>query len=244
MSTLSATIPFTTHPHFPPAPRAAAAAASEPSPHGKKRPADSSLENEQRLSKRFDLLNLDKNGSLLYIPVPGSSDPPQPSSSSSSSTSTSLTNYNTTQPTSLSAPVVPSKPKRHTHHHPPSLSSDSDSMDLDLDPSLSPLSSTDADADTETIESTPTHPIFLPDIEKHLSKIPTHVLRGEGREIHHMLSTTPTPTIAGGELQATRDNQLVLYSIPGSLTVPEEQDRVRRAIAEGEGEDGDAMDLD
>ena len=27
-------------------------------PHGKKRPADASLEGEQRLSKRFDLLNL------------------------------------------------------------------------------------------------------------------------------------------------------------------------------------------
>jgi hypothetical protein len=35
-----------------PAPAAMAA------PHGKKRPAESSLDGEQRLSKRFDLLNL------------------------------------------------------------------------------------------------------------------------------------------------------------------------------------------
>src|SRR4051812_44488852 len=62
-------------------------------PHGTKRPAESCLENEQRLSKRFDLLNLgtckprrqsqlqpltanavDNNGTRLYIPVPGSTD--------------------------------------------------------------------------------------------------------------------------------------------------------------------------
>jgi len=68
------------------------------------------------------------------------------------------------------------------------------------------LSDSDIESDTE-------HPIFLSDIEKHIAKIPKHVLTGP-------------------ELRPTKDNQLILYQVPSSLTVPEEQDRVRRAIAE------------
>lgn len=56
--------------------------------------------------------------------------------------------------------------------------------------------------------------VFLPDIEKHLreTRIPPHILLkddadSEGREV-------------------------VLYSDPKSLTVPEEQDNVRKAIAD------------
>lgn len=63
-------------------------------------------------------------------------------------------------------------------------------------------------------ESDESHPIFLPDIEKHIGKIPAHVLKSPA------------------ELKPTADNQLVLYNVPTSLTVPEEQDRVRRAILE------------
>lgn len=66
----------------------------------------------------------------------------------------------------------------------------------------------DADSDSD-------HPIFLPDIEKHLSRsrIPPHLL---------ML---PAPT-------STHHNQLVLYNLPASLTLPEEHDSVRKAIGE------------
>lgn len=64
----------------------------------------------------------------------------------------------------------------------------------------------DTDSDSE-------NPIFLSDIEKHLSKIPRHVLLG------------PPP-------KPTDHNQMVLYNVPASLTLPQEQDNVRKAIVE------------
>jgi hypothetical protein len=60
--------------------------------------------------------------------------------------------------------------------------------------------------------------VFLPDIEKHLraaSRIPTHVLDPR---------PDPSAELAGKEL--------VLYSVPSSISVPEEQDSVRKAIIE------------
>lgn len=71
----------------------------------------------------------------------------------------------------------------------------------------------DLAAELSDIESDEENPIFLADIEKHLSKIPKHVLMG------------PEP-------KATRDNQLVLYNIPSSISVPQEEDNVRKAIVE------------
>ncbi len=58
--------------------------------------------------------------------------------------------------------------------------------------------------------------IFLPDIQKHLreTRIPPRILANNDGEL------------AGNNLQ------LVLYNVPSSLTVPEEQDSVRRAILE------------
>ena len=54
--------------------------------------------------------------------------------------------------------------------------------------------------------------IFLPDIEKRLTKIP-----------HAVLASEPPPK-AG--------NEMVLYSVPTSITVPREHDNVRKAIIE------------
>ena len=54
---------------------------------------------------------------------------------------------------------------------------------------------------------------FLSDIEKHLSRIPKHILLG------------PEP-------KPTEHNQVVLYNVPASLSVPEAQDNVRKAIVE------------
>ena len=54
--------------------------------------------------------------------------------------------------------------------------------------------------------------IFLPDIEKRLIKIP-----------HAVLASEPPPK-AGHEM--------VLYSVPTSITVPREHDNVRKAIIE------------
>jgi anthranilate phosphoribosyltransferase len=71
----------------------------------------------------------------------------------------------------------------------------------------------DLAAEFSDIESDEENPIFLPDIEKHLSKIPQHVLMG------------PEP-------KTNEHNQMVLYNVPTSLTVPEAQDNVRKAIVE------------
>jgi hypothetical protein len=71
----------------------------------------------------------------------------------------------------------------------------------------------DLSAELSDIESDEENPIFLSDIEKHLSKIPKHILQG------------PEP-------KPTEKNQLVLYNVPASLTVPEAQDNVRKAIVE------------
>lgn len=56
--------------------------------------------------------------------------------------------------------------------------------------------------------------LFLPDIENHLrtSRIPPHIL------------ASPAADVKGREL--------VLYSVPSSITLPEEQDSVRKAIVE------------
>ncbi|WPH01594.1 Hypothetical protein R9X50_00444200 [Acrodontium crateriforme] len=55
--------------------------------------------------------------------------------------------------------------------------------------------------------------IFLPDIEKHFTQIPPHVLNPQGNK--------------GYENQA-----MVLYSVPKSITVDEGHDSVRKAIIE------------
>lgn len=54
--------------------------------------------------------------------------------------------------------------------------------------------------------------IFLPDIERKLTEIPKSVL-----------TSTSQPLI---------NQEMVLYSVPSSLTVPQERDNVRKAIIE------------
>ncbi|KAL9602158.1 MAG: hypothetical protein Q9219_002022 [cf. Caloplaca sp. 3 TL-2023] len=65
-------------------------------------------------------------------------------------------------------------------------------------------------AEISDIESDEETPLFLPDIEKKLSKIPRSVLTG-----------TNPPNI---------NTQMVLYNVPASLSFPKEHDGVRRAI--------------
>lgn len=55
--------------------------------------------------------------------------------------------------------------------------------------------------------------IFLPDIEKHLSRLPQQVLNGLRED-------------------ESENQELVLYDVPRSLTVDEEHDSVRKAILE------------
>lgn len=69
------------------------------------------------------------------------------------------------------------------------------------------LAGIETDSDEERI-------VFLPDIEKKFGKIPKHLLTGGD----------PSPQLQG--------NEIVLYSVPTSLSVPVEEDSVRKAIME------------
>lgn len=90
----------------------------------------------------------------------------------------------------------------------------------------------DLDEELAELSEDESNIVFLPDIEKQLSRIPKQVLISER-------STQPT----GGEL--------VLYTVPSSLSVPPEQDSVRRAIIEARErarakavQEGDALSRD
>ncbi|POR38985.1 Uncharacterized protein TPAR_00817 [Tolypocladium paradoxum] len=158
-------------------PRGADTTAATPQ-SGRKRKAES--QGNERLSKRLSLLNLEHNGSKLYMPV-----------------ETPTARHN---PTSLSQP--PALP-RHG------------SMQMELDDSkhkvyiynMDDELSSDSDGEEGKL-------VFLPEIDKHLkeNRIPPHILANSDGELAGM--------------------QMVLYSDPKSLTVPESRDSVRKAIIE------------
>lgn len=158
----------------------------------KKRKADDDLGNEQRLAKRFDLLNLGKIDLLTQRP----SDPKLIRS--------------TEQNGKLYLPVQhpPSARQPHTNG-----SYESESMQLD--DTRDRVYIHNLDDELADIESEEEKLVFLPDIEKKLGmmgKIPKSVLLGEGHP--------------------STGSEVVLYSVPASLSVPEEQDKVRKAIIE------------
>jgi len=149
---------------------AATQSSTEVKPKGIKRPPTDDLENDQRLAKRFNLLNLD-NDSKLYIPIQSSS---------------------------------ASKP--------PQDASDSDFMELE--DTKHKVYIYDLDKELAESESDDERPIFIPDIEKHLVKIPKSILIGDDTK------------------KAAKNMQMILYSVPSSLTVAKEKDSVRKVIIE------------
>ncbi|KAI4101424.1 MAG: hypothetical protein LQ339_005073 [Xanthoria mediterranea] len=151
-------------------------------PHGQKRPPDDGLESEQRLSKRFNLLNI---GRLPLNPWLSQD-----------------THVLADQNGKLYLPVQ--------RNAPTSTLDQNESMQLDDTKDKVYIHNLDAElADLESDEDTP---IYLPDIEKKLAKIPRSVLMGRNPPI--------------------TNNQMVLYNVPSSLSVPQEQDNVRRVIIE------------
>ncbi|KAL2675186.1 hypothetical protein Neosp_011367 [[Neocosmospora] mangrovei] len=143
-------------------------------------------QDNERLSKRLSLLNIEQSGSKLYVPVeepsiPTPSIPNAAPSSSSSDRERPVPND--------SMQLDDSKHKVYIYNIDDELSSDSESDD-------------------------PGKLVFLSDIEKHLrvNRIPPAVLANSDGELAGM--------------------QLVLYSDPKSLTVPEDKDSVRKAIIE------------
>ncbi|KAH7321271.1 hypothetical protein B0I35DRAFT_428928 [Stachybotrys elegans] len=156
----------------------AGAIGGQPSPLRRKRKADS--QDNERLSKRLSLLNLEQNGSKLYVPVETPSAPP-PLDGDSSLPGDAIALDETMQ-------LDDSKHKVYIYN---------------IDDELS---------DDESVDQGKL--VFLPDIEKHLkaNRIPPHILANKDGELAGM--------------------QVVLYSDPKSLSVPENKDSVRKAIIE------------
>ncbi|KAF1808697.1 hypothetical protein P152DRAFT_462264 [Eremomyces bilateralis CBS 781.70] len=152
-------------------------------PHGTKRRGDNSIEDEQRFVKRFNLLDIDPN-SKLYIPA-----------------SADGVRQNDVSPNNLS-------PKKPTRSRP-----DDDRMQVEDTKHKVYIYDLDAELAEPEPEPDEDRRIFIPDIEKHLSKLPRHLLKG-------------------AELQSNANNQLIPYTIPRSLSVPQETDSVRKAILE------------
>ncbi|KAF3762200.1 hypothetical protein M406DRAFT_242662, partial [Cryphonectria parasitica EP155] len=152
----------------------------------RKRKADSQDANNERLTKRMSLLNIEQNGSRLYVPV--EQPPPGPSLAASDAAAAGLPSLEEEH-----MQLDDTKHKVYIYNLDDEISSDNES-----EPEQGRL-------------------VFLPDIEKHLraNRIPV-----------------PRPILPNkdGELAGM---QLVLYSDgPSSITVPEDQDSVRKAVLE------------
>ncbi|KAK1764883.1 hypothetical protein QBC33DRAFT_546325 [Phialemonium atrogriseum] len=158
--------------------------ANPPQPR-RKRKAENQPENNERLSKRLSLLNLEQNGSKLYVPV--ENPVAQPNTAPSSSPSTS---------------------------HPRRRPGEDDSMQLDDSKHKVYIYNLEDEFSSSDGETDDGKLLFLPDVEKHLrvNRIPPQLL------------SNPAEDLKGREL--------VLYNVPSSITVPEEQDNVRKAILE------------
>lgn len=104
--------------------------------------------------------------------------------------------------------------------HPPSArqpytNGNDESESMQLDDTKDKIYIHNLDAELADIESDEEKLVFLPDIEKKLGmvgRIPKSVLLGEAHP--------------------STGHEMVLYSVPSSLSVPEEQDKVRKAVIE------------
>ncbi|KAF4926007.1 hypothetical protein CGCVW01_v003285 [Colletotrichum viniferum] len=161
----------------------------------RKRKAES--QDNERLSKRLSLLNLEKNGQKLYVPV---ENPIASASNASPDVISSATPSST-----------PHSGRRRRDRKPPA-----DDEVMQLDDSKYKVYIYDIDDELSSSESEPEEGklVFLPDIEKHLraTRIPPHILANDEGQLAGM--------------------QMVLYNEPTSLTIPQEQDSVRKAIVE------------
>ncbi|ROV94330.1 hypothetical protein VMCG_08672 [Cytospora schulzeri] len=188
----------------------------------RKRKADSQDTNNERLSKRLSLLNLEQNGAKLYVPVEQTQ-----LQSSIRQPSTSTTTANNAPPIIAASAAAAAATTGDEVMH---LDDTSNKVYIyNLDDELSS-------------ESEPDDPegklVFLPDVEKHLRA--NRIIPG----VNSSGSSSGTDAVVGGSVVVPRPilpnrdgelagMQLVLYNEgPSSLTVPEEHDSVRKAIIE------------
>ncbi|KAB5578692.1 hypothetical protein GE09DRAFT_558378 [Coniochaeta sp. 2T2.1] len=169
----------------------------------RKRKATTPPDSSSRLSKRLSLLNLEQSGAKLYVPV------------ESSQRSNVVTTYSPSTGT-VSRPV-----QRQVQ-----VDGEEEPMQLDdtkhkvyiynIDDELS--------SESEKEDTGEEKVVFLPDIEKHLRR-------------RRMLPGIPGGELGGLGLGAldmgdAAGREMVLYSVPRAISVPEEQDSVRKAIIE------------
>jgi hypothetical protein len=170
---------------------------------GVKRVADESNDDHLRFTKRFNLLSLGESvrqchyhESLLIL---ATTDPRANRNS----------NYY------IPVPPAPSNGAPIPSHGGLATTSQDDDDSMNVDDTRHRVYVQNLDAELAEIEANEPDErlIFLPDIEKHFSRIPEHIL--------------------SNPQDATRQQQeLVLYSVPKSLTLDESQDSVRKAILE------------
>ncbi|RGP70338.1 hypothetical protein FLONG3_7516 [Fusarium longipes] len=143
-------------------------------------------QDNERLSKRLSLLNLEQGGNKLYVPVE--------------------------EPTA-SVPSIPAS-LPNAPNAPMDLPTPDETMQLDDSKHKVYIYNIDDELSSDSETDDPGKLVFLPDIEKHLraNRIPPSVLANSDGELAGM--------------------QVVLYSDPKSLTVPEDKDSVRKAIIE------------
>lgn len=182
----------------------------------RKRKADSQDTNNERLSKRLSLLNLEQNGAKLYVPVEQTQLPSAIRHPPTSTTPANNNNNKNNAPPHLAATSAAS-----------AASTAGDEM-MHLDDTSNKVYIYNLD-DELSSESEPDDAegrlVFLPDVEKHLRA--NRIVPGIG-----VGGSVPRPVAPNrdGELAGM---QLVLYDEgPSSLTVPAEHDSVRKAIIE------------
>jgi hypothetical protein len=200
-----------------PAKASVTATATSPT-RGLKRTADDSFDDDHRFAKRFNLLNLGITPSSFTTPLsPSPLTAPSPPSHStatlvpshfdshlSPTDSDSLCTANNND--KLYIPVS-ARPQLQTGVTPTSPTEEH----MQLDDTKHRVYIHNLDDELSDIESDEEKLIFLPDIEKKFNTIPRHILVGEKKDSHQ---------------------ELVLYDLPPSLSVPIERDNVRKAILE------------
>ena len=77
--------------------------------------------------------------------------------------------------------------------------------------------------------------VYIHDLEEELAQVSSH--QDEERlvflpDIERKLNNLPTRLLAEDRSNESAGNELVLYSVPSSLSIPQDQDSVRKAIIE------------
>lgn len=177
---------------------------SAPLHGGRKRKADTQPDSNERLSKRLSLLNIEQNGAKLYVPVENAqrTDP-------ASTYSPSPTPY--LQP----SPSYPPQPTAATP------AAGDEVMQLDDTKHKVYIYNIDDELSSESEPDGDDRVVFLPDIGNHL--------RQNRLRIPRAVLTAREPEMDAADLAR---KQLVLYRVPRSISVPEEEDGVRKAIVE------------